>query len=335
MYLEAGARGRTARYFSCRTALEWLRGGAGSPAVVVISLSPDGALAEDAEALGCRVTHLGLEASASLAPAALQALAAQRVEASGGAAVLVGHVMKASREATLVAQGLLPLGPEGGLCFAPLDLGRPLAAQPRPALLLHKLTDFLVPGDGSGAAPGYSAQAAALQAWLAAPPPGGGAGVCVTDPLPSLGAVMDRVAMAGVMDAAAAAVRRHAIPMRSPAWAELPGSGGGGLARQLAAAGVQLPCIVKPRVACGVAEAHAMAFVLHASGLAELESLPLPAVAQEYVDHGGVVWKVYVAGEQVGLGLRRNRQPSSNCPCPAAHLLTHCLLCSRPGLLHA
>lgn len=34
------------------------------------------------------------------------------------------------------------------------------------------------------------------------------------------------------------------------------------------------------------------------SGFDDLE-VPLPAVAQEYVDHGGVVWKVYVAGEQV------------------------------------
>lgn len=37
------------------------------------------------------------------------------------------------------------------------------------------------------------------------------------------------------------------------------------------------------------------------SGFAGLE-VPLPAVAQEYVDHGGLVWKVYVAGQQVRQG---------------------------------
>lgn len=42
-----------------------------------------------------------------------------------------------------------------------------------------------------------------------------------------------------------------------------------------------------------------MAFVLGWAGLQGLE-VPLPAVAQEYVDHGGVVWKVYVAGDKVG-----------------------------------
>lgn len=52
------------------------------------------------------------------------------------------------------------------------------------------------------------------------------------------------------------------------------------------------------QVACGVSESHQMAFVLHPSGLQGL-GVPLPAVAQEYVDHGGLVWKVYVAGDKV------------------------------------
>lgn len=34
--------------------------------------------------------------------------------------------------------------------------------------------------------------------------------------------------------------------------------------------------------------------------------MPLPAVAQEYVDHGGCLWKVYVAGRQVYWTLRRS-----------------------------
>ena len=41
------------------------------------------------------------------------------------------------------------------------------------------------------------------------------------------------------------------------------------------------------------------------SGFADLE-VPLPAVAQEYVDHGGSLWKVYVAGQQVFWTLRRS-----------------------------
>ena len=58
-------------------------------------------------------------------------------------------------------------------------------------------------------------------------------------------------------------------------------------------------CLYSLQVACGVAESHQMALLLHWDGLQGLE-VPLPAVIQEYVDHGGLVWKAYVAGDKVG-----------------------------------
>lgn len=66
-------------------------------------------------------------------------------------------------------------------------------------------------------------------------------------------------------------------------------------------AGVRPPFIVKPRVACGVAQSHAMALVLGLEGLQQLQGrLPAPALVQEFVNHGGRQYKVYVLGEQVG-----------------------------------
>ena len=61
---------------------------------------------------------------------------------------------------------------------------------------------------------------------------------------------------------------------------------------------MQLPVIVKPAAACGVAAAHSMAIVLRAAGFAALH-VPLPASLQEYVDHGARLHKVYVLGPQV------------------------------------
>ncbi len=69
---------------------------------------------------------------------------------------------------------------------------------------------------------------------------------------------------------------------------------------QLRAANMQLPVIVKPAAACGVAAAHSMAIVLRRSGFADLH-VPLPVVVQEYVDHGAQLHKVYVLGSQVRL----------------------------------
>ena len=61
---------------------------------------------------------------------------------------------------------------------------------------------------------------------------------------------------------------------------------------------MELPVIVKPAAACGVAAAHCMAIVLRPAGFADLR-VPLPASLQEYVDHGAYLHKVYVLGPQV------------------------------------
>lgn len=68
-------------------------------------------------------------------------------------------------------------------------------------------------------------------------------------------------------------------------------------------AGLSLPCIVKPIVACGVPEAHSMALVTTQQGFAGL-AVPLPACVQGWVDHGGIVHKAYVLGDKVTQGHR-------------------------------
>jgi hypothetical protein len=67
--------------------------------------------------------------------------------------------------------------------------------------------------------------------------------------------------------------------------------------------GLRPPYIVKPRVACGVAHSHSMALVLSTGGLQQLQGqVPLPALVQEFVNHGGQQYKVYVMGDQVSAG---------------------------------
>ncbi len=61
-------------------------------------------------------------------------------------------------------------------------------------------------------------------------------------------------------------------------------------------AGVYAPYIVKPQVACGVESAHKMALVLHIEGFREPPQVALPACVSRFVDHGGVLHKVHVAG---------------------------------------
>ncbi|KAI3900002.1 hypothetical protein MKW98_000902 [Papaver atlanticum] len=60
--------------------------------------------------------------------------------------------------------------------------------------------------------------------------------------------------------------------------------------------GLKFPVIAKPLVADGSAKSHKMALVYNRDGLDKLKP---PIVLQEFVNHGGVIFKVYVVGDYV------------------------------------
>lgn len=68
------------------------------------------------------------------------------------------------------------------------------------------------------------------------------------------------------------------------------------LADPAALAGLKLPVIAKPLVADGSAKSHKMALLFNRDGLLKLKP---PIVLQEFVNHGGVIFKVYVVGDHV------------------------------------
>ncbi|XP_059656833.1 inositol-tetrakisphosphate 1-kinase 1-like [Cornus florida] len=60
--------------------------------------------------------------------------------------------------------------------------------------------------------------------------------------------------------------------------------------------GLKFPVIAKPLVADGSAKSHKMSLVFNQDGLNKLKP---PIVLQEFVNHGGVIFKVYVVGKYV------------------------------------
>ncbi|GMH26773.1 hypothetical protein Nepgr_028616 [Nepenthes gracilis] len=60
--------------------------------------------------------------------------------------------------------------------------------------------------------------------------------------------------------------------------------------------GLKFPVVAKPLVADGSAKSHKMSLVYNHHGLSNLKP---PIVLQEFVNHGGVIFKVYVVGEYV------------------------------------
>lgn len=64
----------------------------------------------------------------------------------------------------------------------------------------------------------------------------------------------------------------------------------------VAEAGLKLPLVAKPLVADGSAKSHAMSLAYDRFGLSSLDT---PLVLQEFVNHGGVLFKVYVIGNAI------------------------------------
>ncbi|XP_010520810.1 PREDICTED: inositol-tetrakisphosphate 1-kinase 3-like isoform X3 [Tarenaya hassleriana] len=61
-------------------------------------------------------------------------------------------------------------------------------------------------------------------------------------------------------------------------------------------AGLRLPLVVKPLVADGSAKSHELSLAYDQHSLRKLEP---PLVLQEFVNHGGVLFKVYIVGEAI------------------------------------
>ncbi|KAL9691057.1 hypothetical protein QQ045_011474 [Rhodiola kirilowii] len=66
---------------------------------------------------------------------------------------------------------------------------------------------------------------------------------------------------------------------------------------------LRFPVIAKPLVADGSADSHDMLLIFNQRGLAALKP---PVVLQEFVNHGGVIFKIYVVGQHVECVTRRS-----------------------------
>lgn len=109
-----------------------------------------------------------------------------------------------------------------------------------------------------------------------------------TDSLASMRPVFDRSSMAELMDAIAATFNERGFGLRiaTPrSWSIL--------GHDSDVSDLVYPCLIKSRAACGVPESHQMALVLREEGMIECE-MEGQLVAQEFINHGGVLFKVYV-----------------------------------------
>ncbi|KAJ4723907.1 putative Inositol-tetrakisphosphate 1-kinase [Melia azedarach] len=221
-------------------------------------------------------------------------------KATGNKALIVAYVMKPSREEDFAKRGAFPMCPTpNGLIFMPLTFEIPLSSQLQKGdVVLHKATDEIISIELGSATESsnritYTLGMQELQRFMEHH-----SDFFTIDPLNNVYPVMDRLKiqllLLGLQDPKAQG--RQTI--RGPHFLKVNNFNDTDLAQGLSEAKLSLPCIVKPQVACGVADSHSMAIVFRLEDFKNL-SVPLPAIVQEYVNHSSTLFKFYVLGENV------------------------------------
>ncbi|CAL0334840.1 unnamed protein product [Lupinus luteus] len=215
-------------------------------------------------------------------------------------AVTVGYIMKSSRVEDFAKRGAFPLCcTQNGLMFVPLTSELPLSSQLKDVdVVLHKATDEILSIEGNKLT--FTQNMQELQRYLEHHKD-----FCVVDPLSNIYPILDRLEIQQVLLGLVELNTEGSYLIRGAHFLKVDNFDEFNSATRLAQARLSLPCIVKPKVACGVSDAHKMAIVFRVDDFKNL-SVPLPAVIQEYVDHSSTLYKFYVLGEKIFYAVKKS-----------------------------
>ncbi|KAI4342842.1 hypothetical protein MLD38_027410 [Melastoma candidum] len=219
--------------------------------------------------------------------------------------LVVGYIMKPSREEDFAKRGAFPMHPTpNGLIFMPLSFELPLHSQLNEVdVVLHKATDEIVSLNLSTLSEvsvrvNYSKGMQEVKSYLEHHRQ-----VCVIDPLDKVYPIVDRLEIQKLLSDLKDPDGEGKHKIRGPNFFQVDNFDDDVI---LTAKGkFPFPCIVKPQVACGVADAHSMGIAFEVDNLMGLR-VPLPAIVQEYVDHFSTLYKFYVLGEKVFHAAKRS-----------------------------
>ncbi|XP_057957081.1 inositol 1,3,4-trisphosphate 5/6-kinase 4 isoform X6 [Malania oleifera] len=195
--------------------------------------------------------------------------------------VTVGFIMKPSREEDFAKRGAFPMRPtENGLIFMPLTFDLPISSQLEEIdVILHKATDEIISVELSSSSEfadkvTFTRGMNELERYMAHYPD-----FCSIDPLKNIYPVLDRLKIQQILHDLEDLNKEGCKTIRGPHFLKIDDFNEPDLGQRLLEANLTLPSIVKPQIACGVADAHSMAIVFKVEDYKDL-STPLPAVVQ-------------------------------------------------------
>ncbi|XP_078442268.1 inositol-tetrakisphosphate 1-kinase 1-like [Wolffia australiana] len=186
----------------------------------------------------------------------------------------VGYALAPKKRQSFIQPSLVDRAAERGIDLVPIDLDAPLSSQGPFHCIIHKLSG--------------KPWRSQLEQFSAANP-----SVPIVDPPESIERLHNRISMLQfVSELSISPDRRESLGVPN----QIVIYDKAALVDVGAVDSLRFPLIAKPLVADGSARSHKMAIVHHPRGL--LEQKP-PVVLQEFVNHGGVIFKVYVVGDLV------------------------------------
>ncbi|KAI3445864.1 hypothetical protein Pfo_002529 [Paulownia fortunei] len=199
----------------------------------------------------------------------------QASEISPAAArIVVGYALTSKKKKSFLQPKLIRLARSKGIEFIPIDLKRPLSEQGPFNIILHKLAGK----DWSQVIEDYQRVHP---------------DVTVLDPPDAIQHVRNRQSMLEVVADlklpdcyGKVCIPRQLVVSKSPT----------SIPDEVTKAGLRVPLVVKPLVVDGSAKSHELFLAYDQFSLSELEA---PMVLQEFVNHGGVLFKVFVVGESI------------------------------------
>ncbi|XP_009407835.2 inositol-tetrakisphosphate 1-kinase 1 [Musa acuminata AAA Group] len=186
---------------------------------------------------------------------------------------VVGYALAPKKQQSFIQPSLVGLARERGIDLVAIDASRRLADQGPFDCVIHKLygEDWKVQ----------------LEDFAARNP-----SVPIVDPPLAIERLHNRISMLQVVSELEIPQVRETIGIPS----QVVIYDSGALSNSGVVGALHFPVIAKPLVADGSAKSHKMSLVFHRDALLKLKP---PLVLQEFVNHGGVIFKVYVVGDYV------------------------------------
>lgn len=174
----------------------------------------------------------------------------------------------------------------GNVQLVKIDLSKSLESQGPFDVILHKLTDHIARAhQGNQEAASYIK---CLKEYIDLHPE-----TIILDPLDNVCQLLDRKQQYEIVEVCQKSQKE--ILYFTPSFVELTKNNLEENVKKIQAANVKFPVVCKPTVAHGSSMCHQMSLVFHEGGLTDVR---FPCVAQTFIPHSAILYKVFVIGQQ-------------------------------------